>query len=179
MFYVYNKHTSKTVTQTVVTSWANICHTLMEADDHWWKTSQSTATSTTVVPLVASSHRSTNTPVANIDDADTIPTVRTKHPKSSTTSKRNNTVLSQSVTTMASSMTHTKKYRPSPVVRGGAVTLGQPESTNTTTEDDVAPDDAEDNSYATPMDGDDDDPSMTVTTNYAHDDHDNDSVSLF
>ena len=128
------------VTQTVVTSWANICHTLRQADDHWWETQNTMTpppppaswTDENEILVASATITKRKSPVS-------VPATGTNHPGSSSRVTFNTT-------------THvpqpTKKFRP---------TLGQSESTSTTEEEDeeeVVVEEGE-QCFATPMDDDD------------------------
>ena len=131
------------VTQTVVTSWANICHTLRQADDHWWET-QNRMTPPPPPPASWTDENEILVSTATITKRKSpvsVPATGTNHPGSSSRVTFNTT------TTTTHVPQPTKKFRP---------TLGQSESTSTTEEEEeeVVVEEGE-QCFATPMDDDD------------------------
>ncbi len=127
------------VTQTVVTSWANICHTLRQADDHWWEiqnlTTPPPAASWNVPETDENAILRPTTPVmTKRTSPESVPTTRTQVSSSRVT-----------FTTTTHVPPPTKKFRS---------TLGQSESTNST-EDEEEEEVEDEQCYATPMDEDD------------------------
>ena len=129
------------VTQTVVTSWANICHTLRQADDHWWETQNTMTpppppaswTDENEILVATATITKRKSPVS-------VPATGTNHPGSSSRVTFNTT------TTTTHVPQPTKKFRP---------TLGQSESTSTTEEEEEVVVEEGEQCFATPMDDDD------------------------